>query len=401
MKLLKSTAASSMPPRNTRNFSKVDRISFPSWNGVCSGGKSVTRYFDINYYVAAGGELDASLLQYNGCTGFSNGWRAKISAAIYAGVSVGYDYNLPTQGCYSHQGTIINIAAGAKATVEFPNTTYFKGTISGYWSLAGYSSSFSKDIEEGTQCAGTEIQLDPSINENIYTQENAADSLKKKLITSIVTPSSSTDVNRKTYFSALLDYPYNEPFDVQEQQSSGQMNVRTFRVMYAASLTPDSVSAPGAMSAGTSLSAAAFSTETPAAAPVIGVGAVVVAPSISMSKTKGVIKPSVAPTTATLSAVDLKEIIVLEDAGFDALGAKQFRLEGSGGLSSTVALKINTSYKFIVAGALQENIGGIWKAVNYKNTTTPIKQNKVFYFKTNSDPITGPASFSSVIAPKS
>ena len=389
------------------NFRKTDNLSFPSWDGLCwngSGYQGVRRYLEIYYNVAAGGEVDASLLQYNGCTGFNNGWRAKVSAAVYAGVSVTYDYNLLGGGCYSHQGTIVDIAAGASATVEFPNTTYFKGTISGHWEICGFSRNFTKDIEEGSQCAGTEVQLDPAINQNIYTQENAADSLKKKLITNIITPSSATDVSRQTYFSALLDYPYNEPFDVQEQQVSGQMNVRTFRVMYTASLTQDTVIASGAMSAGTSLNAAAFSTESPAAVPVTGLSALVVTSSVSISKNKGVIKSPVASAaivTATISPALLKETILLQDAGYDELGAKRFKLQGVAGLSTAASLKINTGYKFFVGGVLQENIGGIWKAVHYKNTTIPIIQNKILYFKTNSEPIDLPSSGSSILTSKS
>ena len=79
----------------------------------------------------------------------------------------------------------------------------------------------------------------------------------------------------------------------------------------------------------------------------------------------------------------------LMDAGYDELGAKLFKIDAlvNGGIANapTNALKANTSYKFEIVGALQEKINGVWKPVNHRNTSNPIKQTKSIYFKTNSD----------------
>ena len=375
-----------------------DSRSIFSYNGNCCDDKclnpgnwnSIQRYLNVSYNYVVGGEVDASLLQYTGCVGFNNGWRASVSAAIYAGVTVSYDANLPLTDCATEGGTLVKLSAGATALAEFPNPSYFKGRVTGSWSVGGYSGNVDKDVEIGTQCAGTEQQLDPSINENnIYQQQNAKDSLKKKLITSIISPNSATDVSRKTYFSALLDYPYNEEFDMQEQQSSGEIKVRTFKVVYTTSLTQDSISVSGGgVSALTMKPAAAnmvttstVSTTTATAVPVIGAAGIKPSKKVPISSSSATVS-----TTAAL----LNNILVLEDAGVDALGAKRFRLAGSGGAMSTVALKANTSYKFQIVGIMQEkNSAGSWQNANIGSSSVPIKNTKSYYFKTNSDAVGG------------
>ncbi len=363
-----------------------------NFNYPCS--ESVYRHLNVSYSYVVGGEVDASLLQYNGCVGFNNGWRASVSAAIYAGVSVAYSANLPFSGCDGEQsGNLCSFRAGATALAEFPNPSYFKGRVTGTWSIGGYSGSVDKNVEIGTQCAGTEQQLDPSINENnIYQQQNAKDSLKKKLITSIVSPNTSSDVNRKTYFSALLEYPYNEAFDMQEQQSSGEIKVRTFRIMYSASLTQDSL--PPSTGGGISSSAMATSTAAMTAAEPTSTSSTSSTASASTITTASA--TSTRPPTTAAAAISTTSLLLLEDAGMDALGAKQFRLAGSAGVMSTVALKANTSYKFQMIGIMQEkNSAGIWQNVNYNTSTVPIKDTKTYYFKTNSEAVGGAVSSSS------
>jgi hypothetical protein len=375
--------------------------------------ESVYRYLNVGYSYIVGGEVDASLLQYNGCVGFNNGWRASVSAAIYAGVTVTYSANFPFSGCSGGQsGTLVSFRAGATAQAEFPNPSFFKGRVTGTWSVGGYSGSVDKTVEIGSQCAGSEQQLDPSINENdIYKQENAKDSLKKKLITSIVSPSSASDVNRKTYFSALLEYPYNEAFDVQEQQSSGEIKVRTFRVMYTTSLTQDSlppstgVGSISAMAASTSAMMATEPTSTTSTSSTVSASTISTAtvsstrPSTTTATSSASSSSASHSTTASTAAVSTASGLLLEDAGMDALGAKRFRLAGSASISSTVALKANTSYKFQIMGIMQEKNGaGVWQNANHATSTVPIKDSKTYYFKTNSEAVGGAASASATPA---
>lgn len=374
------------------NYSKEENTEIVSWTAVICD--KVKRYLNINYSIAAGGEVDASLLQYSGCTGFNNGWRAKVSMAMYAGLNVGYDYNLPGGGCSSHQGTLFHIAAGAAATAEFPNPTYFEGNLSGSWNLCGYGSSFNKHFKAGDQCNGSEVVSDPSLKDNIYTQQNAADSfIGKKLIISIVTPSTSTDVGRKTTFSALLNYPYNESFDVQEQQSSGELKVRTFKVVYIASLKQDSIIGGGATTTSLAAGTSALKTTEPVSSSTTATASSSTISKTISGSTVSATKATTGISTSAIAVIDTS--VPLADAGYDDLSAKRFKLAGS--LMSNPALKANTSYKFQVDGALQELIGGIWKPVNIKTITIPIKQTVSYYFKTNSESTVITASSSSSI----
>lgn len=370
-----------------------DSRSLFSYSGKCCDDKcwkpgnwnNVQRYLNVNYSYVVGGEVDASLLQYNGCVGFNNGWRASVSAAIYAGVTVNYDANFPLSDCATEGGTLCSFRAGATALAEFPNPSYFKGRVTGSWSVGGYSGNVDKDVEIGSQCAGTEQQLDPSINEsNIYQQQNIKDSLKKKLITAIVSPNAATDVSRKTYFSALIDYPYNEPFDMQEQQSSGQIKVRTFRVLYTATLTQDSASVTG----GATTIAAAMKPAGSMTAGVSEAGTTSGAGVVKTTTVKGTSSTAAPSASSSVSAATFTMPLILEDAGFDELGAKRFRLEGSAGIHSTVALKPNTSYKFQMVGLMQEkNSAGVWVSANIGSSSVQIKDTKTYYFKTNSESV--------------
>ena len=375
-----------------------DNLSLFDYNGTCWTtcsktvfGKTVNypcsqgqhRYLNVSYNYVAGGEVDASLLQYNGCTGFGNGWRASVSAALYAGVTVNYSANFPASGCGNDQsGTLVSFRAGATAQAQFPNPTYFSGHIEGYWSVGGYSRSFAKDITIGTQCNAPEAALDPSINEAaIYQQQNVKDSLKRKLITKITGPASTTDNARNLKLSALLEYQYNEPFDLQEQQSDGSVKVRTFRVLYTPSLKQDSSGPLG-----------------PGTPPALTVSSTPVAASAS-SATHVAMGAGASSTPPSPLVVAASPNPTLEDAGYDGLGAKQWRLTGSGGLMSQVALRQNTTYKFQLTGVLQEkNFAGVWVGVKPTGESAPITETQFYYFKTNSEPVNQPVSATAVPA---
>jgi hypothetical protein len=364
-----------------------DSYSVFSYGGNCcddncwrpKNWNSVTRFLNVNYSYVAGGEVDASLLQYNGCTGFGNGWRASVSAALYAGVSVSYSANFPFTDCAEEGGNLCSFRAGAIAQAQFPNPTYFSGHIEGYWSVGGYSQSFAKDITIGTQCNAPEAALDPSINEAaIYQQQNVKDSLKRKLITKITGPASTTDNTRNLKFSALLEYQYNEPFDLQEQQADGSVKVRTFRVLYTASLVQDS---SGSLGPGTPAPVTVSSTP------------VAVSASSAVRGGPGAVASSTVSTPPSPLLIAASPNPTLEDAGYDALGAKQWRLTGSGGILSQVALRQNTTYKFQLTGILQEkNLAGVWVGVKPTGGTAPITETQFYYFKTNSEPVNLPVS---------
>jgi len=373
----------------------INYSSSDSWNVASFHGSwcDCDRYVNVNYSIVAGGEIDASLLQYAGCDGFGKGWRAKASIAMYAGASLGYSYSLPVLG--SSSGLLGKVDGSAYVTAEFPNPTYFEGQLDGDFSIGGYSVGFHKHFQKGSQCAGSTVELDPAINQNVYNQQNVADSLNYSLIKEILAPGGPTNISRTTNFAALLNYPANEPFDLQEQQSSGQMKVRTFRATYTVALTQDSTgtnnnsssSVPGNQTTNITTSQKSMAGKTVSIA------------SIGSQANKMINKSASATLQPSIHAVLLTTPLFLDDAGYDAMGAKMYKKSGLANASPSTlaanALKPNTSYKFVIKAALEEKINNTWQAVNHKNTTTPVTQFKNLFFKTNSESTSGYATASS------
>jgi len=325
-------------------------------------------YAKCGYSVAYGGEIDASFLQYSGCVGLGKGWRAKASMAVYAGAEVDYDYDLPWP-IGSGSGLLIKFAAGAVASAEFPNPTYFYGRIDGDAAIiGGYTASIHKTFVYGNQCAGS---VDAVANQNVYTQQNVSDSLNFSLIKNILTPGGPTEISRTTNFSVLLNYPYNESFDVQEQQSSGQIKVRTFRAFYTVSLTQDSAVNNNQQK---SIDKKVSSSTT--------------ANNVNQSNQNNHSLNSALIATKAIMQSSNQSDLNLIDAGVDAMGAKLFKLASVE--NSTVtnidanALKANTSYRFQINGALQEYINNSWQPVKLKNSNAPVKETQSIYFKTDS-----------------
>jgi hypothetical protein len=344
------------------NYKESDAFNIVEYHGsICN----CRRYLDISYLIAAGGEIDASLLQYANCTGFGKGWRAKMSMAMYAGAIINYSYSFPTP-VNSGSGELARVTAGVYATAEFPKPTYFEGTLAGNFSIAGYGVNFYKHFVNGNQCAGSEIT--PAGNQNVYQQQNAADSLNYVLIKSILSPGTE-NVARTTEFSVLLNYPYNEAFDLDEQQSSGQINVRTFRASYSATLTQDSIStSTNPLNATPAMSSNKVSASTTNKTNA----------NTTAAKNQG----NVTTTTNTPQTNDVE----LKDAGFDALGAKKYTLAKLNNMNYK-ALKANTSYHLKITGKLEEKVGNAWQPVKNKVNNVAIVQTKHLYFKTNSEDV--------------
>lgn len=325
------------------NFAKSDSYTFMEFHGsLCN----CRRYIDLNYAVAAGGEIDASLLQYANCEGFGDGWRAKMSIAVYAGATISYGYSLPGVG--SGAGQLGRATGAAYATAEFPKPTYIQGRVDGDFSLAGYSIGFHKQFTSGAQCAGTELSPDPSISS--YQQQNVADSLNYSLIKSIVSPGSN-NVSRTTDFSVILNYPYNEAFELEEQQSSGQIKTRTFRVTYTATLKQDSSGGSSQVQQGSTMA------------------------------TKLVAQGGASSTQPQVPS----NMVTIVPGGVDLLGAKKFMLAKV--QMQTVPLKANTTYQFKITARLEEKSANLWVPVKKKGTNTNITQTEQTWFKTNSEAV--------------
>ena len=219
-----------------------------------------------------------------------------------------------------------------------------------------------------------------------------------------MTPGSPTNIARDSKFSALLNYPYNEPFDLQEQQSSGQMKVRTFRVLYTQFVIRDSITAATPMNqpipnnnvvtapkqvTGTVQPAGNYQ-QVPGSRIRQGIavnGTSQQLPNQNRTvSTRPILNTSVATTTLALQNINWN--IELVPKGYDVLGAKTFILAGLDHAAvnqyNQNALKPNRSYKFEITGVLEELVGNTWTAVKRPGTNIPITQTKKNYFKTNS-----------------
>ena len=341
---------------------KTDKLTVVDFYGnVCD----CRRYVDINYSIIAGGEINASFLQYANCEGLGKGWRAKVGLAVYAGADVSYSYSLPIVG--SGSGTLIRAKASAYAIAEFPKTSYIKGEVWGNYEIQSYSGSLYKQFEIGTQCAGLE---ETTTSEATYTQQNAADDLDYSLIKNIITPGTD-NVSRTSNFVVDLNYPYNKSFDIEEQQVSGELKVRTFRANYTVTLTQDSSS----LTTQTTSANQNLSSLTPAN--TINQGQAQTTTNLQISNNTN--------QTKSNSGILTNNSITLYPKGVDMYGAQQFYLSNSN--INIPALKANTSYKFKIIGKLEENINGTWAQVKKKNTNTPIMETKQMYFKTNADAV--------------
>jgi hypothetical protein len=340
----------------------------------------------FNYKINAGGEINASLLQYANCDGFGDGWRARVGIAVYAGASVTWKVG-------KWDGTLIDVKGSAWCVAEFPKPTYIRGRIKGSFNLVEglYKGSIDREFSIGNQCSGTEQTTNESSASN---QENAIDELNYSLIKNIVTPGTD-NVNRKTNFVVDLNYPFNKSFDIDEQQATGEIKVRTFRANYTVTLTQDSLVTIGQVTVQNGLAATKLNSST----------------STSTSNTTNSTNAS-SQSNASLNAAPNKQLsnnlaqlnqaitnnVTLYPKGVDMYGAQRFALN-----SMTIGnnvLKPNTSYKFKIIGKLEENINGVWKEVKKKNSNTPIMETQQLYFKTNSDSVSSTTSTNNNSAPK-
>ncbi|MEO8884508.1 MAG: hypothetical protein ABI367_00485 [Mucilaginibacter sp.] len=335
----------------------------------CIGGSSLTAGAKWNYNV--GGEFDASLLQYDAtlCPGLGHtGWRMKTQVAFYASVDVKAYY----KRCNGKSGEIdlLSFNGGGYAGAEFPNPFYAEGAIAVKDAsiLNGLIKfSYHTSFKIGEPCDGGPVA---GTNSTVYTQQNEADSLSYSLIRNIITPGGTSEIARTTNFSVLLNYPANEPFDLQEQQASGQIKVRTFRAVYTATLTKDSISNVAQLDPNAAVHNGAYlvndtgntipATTSPA---LQSNGAVLHAGSFHQTTGNAANHATQHNNNATVASLGVNHVatlfisndVDLTDGGYDALGAKlyeQAALTGIGTLHPAAnALKANTSYKFAITGA--------------------------------------------------
>ena len=337
----------------------------------------------INYSYDIGSEINASLMQYQNCPGFGEGWRIKAGIALFADMTgTGYC----TAWGFSYQKTLLSLGFGAYAYAEFPKPFYAEGSVHGNVNVLDVVSfDFDANFKTGEQCAGTSVDIP---NVPVYNQEDATEDLNCTLINSIVTPGGTTDISRTTTFAASLNYPDSDPFDIQEQQASGQMNVRTFRAVYIPALTQDSLSGPSTMINNHAVSvmptAANVTTNSNQVSSqpnsAVNTGAV-----LSSNNPVNTTAPHLQSVNALNAMAVTSNVVGLVASGYDALGARLYKLTKTGMMINP--LKPNTTYKFLLTGRLEEKINNNWQTVINPATHAPIVRTKLMYFKTNSEPV--------------
>jgi hypothetical protein len=340
--------------------------------------------------INVGGEFDASLLQYDKtiCPGLGHtGWRMKTQIAVYANADIKAYYHRCWIKPIDGEIDLLSISGGAYVDAEFPNPFYAEGGIGGTVNIfdGAVSFGYTATFKTGERCGGSPIA---SSTNNVYTQQNAVDSLSYLLIKNIIVPGSTTEVSRTTDIAVLLNYPDNEPFDVQEQQSSGQMNVRTFRAFYTPTLMQDS-----AYNNATLLENKPISTTVATINPVNTTSTVnqqhnthissnsAMLNNITVNKKATLYQPAITQTTMTAASTT----VGLTAIGYDALGARLYRISKSGFLTNP--LKPNTSYKFLLSARLEEKINNSWQVVKNPTTNKAIVQTQQMYFKTNAEAV--------------
>ncbi|WP_282073568.1 hypothetical protein [Polaribacter atrinae] len=220
--------------------------------------------YSVNLDVAAGAELNLSMIQKTGinCKDSSkefglNGWRAGGSVGFYGAVDAYVSKN-------SKRWDLLNVKAGGWLEGKFPGPTYVAGEVRGQakigriktwihllgdckkdggayhlghslqWTACTHyqyhylvNKSFEKQFDWGTDCNGT----DPTSNQ-IFTQQDAAADQAQRLITYIKPDPSSLIYNYEITKPISIKYGLtpDEEFDVGEQQSTGAVVTRIFKL---------------------------------------------------------------------------------------------------------------------------------------------------------------------------
>ncbi len=249
---------------------KFDKeIDFHIWNG-----------YNVEIDVAAGAELNLSMMQKTGanCDNPSkqfglNGWRANGSIGFYGAVAAGVSKG-------SKYWPLMDIRAGGWLEGKFVNPTYVAGEIRGQ-AVAGHfttkihflgdckkgcgayhlkhsrqwtsckhpqhhyliDKSFQKDFEWGASCLNNAGYSEPdnTSNDTSFTQGDAAEDQSQKLIKYIHPTPSNMIYNFPVTQPISIKFGLNpeEVFDVAEQQQSGTILTRTFKLERTVSLFID------------------------------------------------------------------------------------------------------------------------------------------------------------------
>ena len=230
--------------------------------------QNITSNYNINLDLAAGAEVDLSMMEYTGqnCADTSQrigfaGWRARGSIGMYLNASA-----FVKRSSDNNTWNLANIKAGAWVDAKFPRPTYVAGAVQGNVQIGGFTTkihtlgdckkcggsyhvehslqwtscvhdqqhylvnqSFNKSFTWGDDCASGDSNTSPDIGPAV-AQEDAANSQQQNLI-KYVHPTSSFNFPVASPIAVKYGLPLNEAFDVTEQQSTGSIKTRTFKLL--------------------------------------------------------------------------------------------------------------------------------------------------------------------------
>ncbi|MSP70262.1 MAG: hypothetical protein EXR20_08320 [Bacteroidetes bacterium] len=230
--------------------------------------QNITSNYNINLDLAAGAEVDLSMMEYTGqnCANTSqrigfNGWRARGSIGMYLNASAFVKRNSD-----NNTWNLANIKAGAWVDAKFPRPTFVAGAVEGNVQIGGFTTKihtlgdckkcggsyhyehslqwtscvhnqqhylvnqhFNKSFTWGDDCASGDSNTSPDTGPAV-AQEDAANNQQQNLI-KYVRPTNSYNFPVASPIAVKYGLPLNEAFDVTEQQSTGSVNTRTFKLV--------------------------------------------------------------------------------------------------------------------------------------------------------------------------
>lgn len=226
-------------------------------------------YLDL--VMAAGAEVNLSMMEYIGqnCANPSqriglNGWRARGNIGFYVDASAKV-----VKG--SDTWNLANIKAGGWLDAKFPRPTYVAGAVQGNIQIGGFTTkihtlgdcskgdgafhakhplswtscthlqyhylvnqSFNKTFDWGDNCGSGDTTQPASTGPAIAQQDAAAD--QEQLLIKYVHPGTTYNFTTTTPIAVKYGLPLNEEFDISEQQSSGSIINRTFKLVSTVTL---------------------------------------------------------------------------------------------------------------------------------------------------------------------
>ncbi len=249
---------------------------------------NITGNYDINLGLVAGAEVNLSMMEYNGqnCANPSqsigfNGWRARGNIGMYLNAFA--TVNNTNNG---NTWTLANIKAGAWVDAKFPRPSYIAGAVQGHVQIGQMPQTYAHTFAPGqcsaktcthkwpngnrkhtafngntgplcsnvtNQCThpnGTQYLVNQSFNKSFtwgdscadvdnntstntgpaVAQQDAANDQMQSLI-KYVKPTNTSNFPVASPIAVKYGLPLNEAFDVTEQQSTGSVKTRTFKLV--------------------------------------------------------------------------------------------------------------------------------------------------------------------------